>query len=127
MSKELNEEALLSPKVGDYWHERYRPYFFIVEVQGNTITILNCIDKDNNAMVDCGDYWVYDYSKGMKVDRSYLEKCVKYEAIDGFVSDVVRSDNSNKNELILNEWLEWKRMYLVDEINKMQLELEGMI
>lgn len=124
--KDINQEALRDPQPGDYWHERFYPYFFVVDVNGDRITILNCIDKVNSARVDYGNYWEFDYSKGMEVDILYLEKLVKYEMIDGFVADVTRLCDSKRNEIILSEWREWKIGMLSEHINKMQEELGRM-
>ena len=38
-----NHKALLNPQPGDYWHEMFCPYFIVVKVKGDDITVLSCL------------------------------------------------------------------------------------
>ena len=125
-----NAEALANPKFGDYWHEMFCPYFFVVNVNGNDITVLSFLGgphshdrKDEpNARIDNKDNtWSVDPSKYMVVNREWIEKTVKYSSIDGFVADVV---NSQKTNAIANEWRDWKQKEMRKEIDRLTDEWE---
>lgn len=118
----LNELALADPKPGDYWQEMFCPYFLVVNVNGSAITVLSCMggpDSYNrmhepNARISIdNDNWGFDYSKSMIVDLAWMRKAVKYDSIDGFVADVVRSD---KTRAVAEEWIKFRTDRLMQEI-----------
>ncbi len=125
-----NYNALHNPKPGDYWHEMFCPYFVVVDVKGDNITVLSCLGgpdsynrKDElNAKIDIDKgHWGFDYSKSMVVDRAWIEKAVKYGSIDGFVADVTRSD---KTEAIVTEWRRFKQKEIKEKIKALESEWE---
>jgi hypothetical protein len=135
-SKELNQDGVDNPQVGDYWHERFCPYFCVVEVNGKDITVLSCLSSCNiNAKIDNKDgTWSLDYTKHMVVDRDWIRDLVTYKSIPGFCADVVRKGpnstiavewRSYKCELLYNQWTaikkEWEDLsgltYIIKDIN----------
>lgn len=124
-----NEDAVANPQPGDYWHEMFCPYFLVVKVDGDEITVLSCLGgpssfnrKDEiNAKVDNQDgTWSFDYSKSMIVDRAWIRRTVKYGTIDGFVADVVRG--GNKEEAV-KEWIRYRAEQLMSELKKLGPEV----
>lgn len=104
-SKELNEEALDNPQVGDYWKERMCPYFLVVDVQGDDYTILCAFPGDKVAQmarVIGTNTWEFDYSKHSVVSSDWIKETVCYTSIPGFVADVVRGNE--KMRMIVEEW-----------------------
>ena len=126
-----NINALLKPSPGDFWNERlFCPYFFVVDVKGDKITVLSCIGGPNsftrkdeiNARVDNKDgTWSFDYDKTMIVDRAWIEKLVRCEHINGFVADV---RNDEKCKTILNEWRDHTSKKMKEKIDSLQKEWE---
>lgn len=121
-----NHSALLNPRPGDYWQEMFCPYFIVVDVLGNDITVLSCMGGPNsfnrkhepNARKEVdGSSWCFDYGKSMVVDRAWIERAVRYESIDGFVADVVRSE---KTESIVQQWRDFKQKDLRRQINELE-------
>jgi len=127
--KRTNYESLENPQPGDYWQEMFVPYFIVVDVRGDDVTVLSCMGgprshnrKDEpNAYVDCGDGWSFDLSKSMVVDREWMEDAVKYGTIEGFVADV---SNSEKTRSIVTAWRERKRKNMLEEIERLEEEYE---
>lgn len=125
----LNFQALHNPQPGDYWHEMFCPYFIVVDVKDDNITVLSCMGGPNsynrkqelNAKIDHKDGWSFDYSKSMIVDRAWIEKAVRYDTCEGFVADVVRSEKTNT---IVNEWRDWKQKQILEKIQTLQSEWE---
>jgi hypothetical protein len=125
-----NQYALANPQPGDYWNEMFCPYFVVVDVKGDEIIVLSCLggpdsynrkDEPNaRKEVDSG-HWTFDYSKSMVVDRAWMEKAVKYDSIDGFVADVVRSEKTLK---IVEEWRKWIGHDLKNQIKMLQSKYE---
>ena len=37
MSNQNNQQALDNPRPGDYWHERFSPYFVVVNQEGDQL------------------------------------------------------------------------------------------
>lgn len=110
-----NQAAMSNPRPGDYWHERFCPYFLVVQVKGDKITVLNCVPNyGTSARQDVDrDYWEFDYSKAIEVDRIWIENLVQYNTISGFVADVVR--NGDKHLSIVNEYIEYRAKKLLQE------------
>jgi hypothetical protein len=114
-----NQESLLNPRIGDYWHEMFCPYFLVVDVKGDDITVLSCLGgiytrkHELNAKIDTKDGWTFDLSKSMVVNREWMTKAVKYESIEGFVADV---SNSEKTVKIAMEWRDWKQKHIRKQI-----------
>ena len=123
--KVKNQQSLENPRIGDYWHEMFCPYFVVVDVKNDDITVLSCLggpDSYNrkhepNAKIDLKDGWTFDLSKSMVVNREWISRAVKYESIEGFVADVV---NSEKTVKIAMEWRDYKQKQIRNQI----IELE---
>ena len=121
--KVKNQQSLENPRIGDYWHEMFCPYFLVVDVKDDDITVLSCLggpDSFNrkhelNAKIDLKDGWTFD--KSMVVNREWMTKAVKYESIEGFVADV---GNSEKTVGIAMEWRDYKQKQIRNQI----IELE---
>jgi hypothetical protein len=123
-SKEKNQEALDNPQVGDYWHETFCPYFLVVAVRDDKITVLSCLGGENSfnrkneqnaRSMNKGDTWSFDYSKHMVVNRTWMAKAVKYSTNDGFVANVIR-DGMTK---VVEEWKQFHRARLTKELEEM--------
>ena len=128
--KLANNKALLDPQPGDYWHEMFCPYFIVVQVKKDAITVLSCLGGPNSynrkdepsAKVKNKDgTWSFDYSKSMVVDRAWIERAVKYETIDGFVADVVQSE---KSKAIVDEWRHFTQKKMREQIAKLEDQWE---
>lgn len=106
-SKELNQDAVDNPQVGDYWQERFCPYFVVVDIQDDNYTVLCAFPSDKVAQmarIDNKDgTWQFDYTKHSVVTKEWIKKTVSYNSIPGFVADVVRS---SKMLAIAAEWRE---------------------
>lgn len=136
MNPELNEKALENPQVGDYWHERFSPYFVIVNVDGDVYTVLSCMSNPDTtrpgspranepyAYVEVDQYsWKFDYSKSFAVTKEWIKQAVTYETIPGFVADVVRG----KKNGIVEEWKEYKVEALTKKIKLDLLEAKKLL
>ena len=126
MSNLKNQQALDNPRPGDYWHERFSPYFVIVNQEGDQFRVLSCMGgphhylrKDElNARIEIDkNHWAFDYSKSMLVDREWIRRAVTYGSIDGFVVDVVRTE---KTQLIVTEWRDWYQRDMRKKIEQME-------
>jgi hypothetical protein len=127
---QLNQDAITNPQPGDYWHEMFCPYFLVVHVDGDDITVLSCLggpDSYNrkseiNARVDNGDgTWSFDYSKSQVIDRAWIRDLVLYQSIQGFVADVVRSERSIA---AVTEWRDSESKRLLDRVAEAQVDWE---
>lgn len=125
----LDQHALDNPQPGDYWHERFSPYFMVVQVNGDDITVLSCMGgpksysrkHELNAKIENDDgTWSFDYSKSMIVNREWMAKAVKYGIIEGFVADVSRSD---KHKPVVKEYLEYRAKILLKELKDLGPEV----
>lgn len=88
----LNYEALDNPRSGDYWHERFVPYVYVLDVEGDNLTILNFIKSNTDlpcAYIDKVDWWEMDFTKSAKVTKQWLKDLVMYTSRDNFMADVV--------------------------------------
>lgn len=113
-----NLEALNNPKPGDYWHERFTPYFMVVHCDGDKITVLNALpDKGINAKVSSIDGWTFDVKKSMVVNRQWMADLVKYRSMDGFCADVRRG--SERLSEIVSEWTRVRAKQLVEELRSL--------
>ena len=133
ISKQLqrNQEALDNPEPGDYWHERFSPYFVVVSKEGDQYRVLSCMGgphhylrKDElNARIEIDrDHWGFDYSKSMLVDREWIKRAVTYGSIDGFVADAY---NTEKTQQIVAEWRDWRQKQLRQQIRELETEWEA--
>ena len=134
MSNLKNQQALDNPRPGDYWHERFSPYFVIVNREGDQFRVLSCMGgphhylrKDElNARIEIDkNHWAFDYSKSMLVDREWIRRAVTYGSIDGFVADVVRTE---KTQLIVTEWRDWYQRDMrrkIDELEQQWADFTG--
>jgi hypothetical protein len=120
---QLNQDALANPQPGDYWHEMFCPYFLVVHVAGDDITVLSCIGGSNiKASVDHGDgTWSFDYSKSQVVNRDWISDLVLYKSIPGFVADVVRTELSLAT---VTEWRDHQSQMLLDQVAEAQAAWE---
>lgn len=129
MNTEQNQQALDNPTPGDYWHERFQPYFIVVDVDNDSYTVLSCLGGPNsfhrkdeiNAKIDGKEGWSFDYSKSMVVDRDWISRAVTYGSIPGFVADVV---NSEKTRLVVAEWRNHVQQEMKRKIDSLQQEWE---
>ena len=128
MSNLENQQALDNPRPGDYWHERFSPYFVIVNREGDQFRVLSCMGgphhylrKDElNARIEIdGNHWAFDYSKSMLVDREWIRRAVTYGSINGFVADVARTEITAQ---IVTEWRDWYQRDMRKKIEQMEQE-----
>lgn len=120
-----NYESLNNPRIGDYWNEMFCPYFLVVDVKDDEITVLSCMGGPNsfnrkdepNAKIEVKDGWTFDMSKSMVVNRDWMAKAVKYGTIDGFVADV---SNSEKTVAIAMEWRNHKQKEIRNQIQELE-------
>ena len=125
--KLTNQESLNNPRIGDYWQEMFCPYFLVVDVKGDDITVLSCLGgtytrkHELNAKIDTKDGWTFDLSKSMVVNREWMTKAVKYESIEGFVADV---GNSEKTVKIAMEWRDYKQKQIRNKITELEKQWE---
>lgn len=122
MNNDLNQAALDNPQVGDYWSEMFCPYFLIVNVEDDKYTVLSALGTDNARVSIDNNYWGWDYSKAMVVDKNWIEKTVKYDTIDGFVADVSRDSKTLLG--MVEEWKAFKKAEIQTQIENLQLEME---
>ena len=83
----LNVKHEKSPQPGDYWHERFTPYFIVIRHDKKTDTVFYVDDK---IYVD--DYFKFDFAKVKSLPRTELFKQVHYNSTcfgHAFVADVV--------------------------------------
>jgi len=125
-----NEYALANPQPGDYWQERFCPYFVVVDVKGTDFIVLSCLGGPHSfarkdepcAKIEVDAcHWAFDYGKEITVDREWMRKAVRYESIDGFAADV---SNTEKTRRIVQEWREYKRQTMLKEIVRLEEEYE---
>ena len=125
-----NQESLDNPRIGDYWHERFSPYFVVVNREGDQFRVLSCMGgphhylrKDElNARIEIDrDHWTFDYSKSMLVDHEWIRRAVTYGSIDGFVADVVRTE---KTQQIVTEWRDYKQKQIRNKITELEKQWE---
>lgn len=109
-----NAAAIANPKPGDFWHEMFSPYFIVVDVKQDKITVLNTV-------IHGDDGYYFDYDKPVVVDREWMEKRVKYETIDAFCADVYSNNNTKE---IVAQWREHTSQSLQEAIEKAQKEWE---
>jgi len=125
-----NQESLDNPRIGDYWHERFSPYFVVVNREGDQFRVLSCMGgphhylrKDElNARIEIDrDHWTFDYSKSMLVDHEWIRRAVTYGSIDGFVADVVRTE---KTQQIVTEWRDYQQKQIRNKITELEKQWE---
>lgn len=125
--KKQNQESLDNPRIGDYWQEMFCPYFLVVDVKNDNITVLSCLGglytrkHELNAKIDLKDGWTFDLSKSMVVNREWMSRAVKYESIEGFVADV---GNSKKTVKIAMEWRDYKQKQIRNKITELEKQWE---
>lgn len=80
--EEKNQAAFDNPQPGDHWHERFVPYFLVLDCleDGTFIICDQCKEVDKNLLA-------WELEKAEQVDKSYFNR-VKYDSIEGFVADV---------------------------------------
>ena len=122
-----NQESLDNPRIGDYWQEMFCPYFLVVDVKNDDITVLSCLGgiytrkHEPNARIDVNGGWTFDLSKSMVVNREWMSRAVKYESIEGFVADV---GNSEKTVKIAMEWRDYKQKQIRNKITELEKQWE---
>jgi hypothetical protein len=125
--KKQNQESLDNPRIGDYWQEMFCPYFLVVDVKNDNITVLSCLGglytrkHEPNAKIDTKDGWTFDLSKSMVVNREWMSRAVKYDSIEGFVADV---GNSQKTVKIAMEWRDFKQKQIRNKIAELEKQWE---
>lgn len=127
---QLNQEALANPQPGDYWHERFSPYFVVVNREGDQFRVLSCMGgpghylrkEELNARIEIdSEHWGFDYSKSMLVDHEWIRRAVTYGSIEGFVADVSRSQAAGQVAL---EWRDWHQRQLKAQIRALTEQWE---
>lgn len=124
-SKKINEEALAEPRVGDYWHEMFCPYFCIVNIKDDKYFILNFMDRDSEYCAKIENHdgtWSIDYSKTMVVNHAWIKSKVTYQTIPGFVADVVR--NEGRGNTITSDWRDFTQKKMRQQIEDLTNEWE---
>lgn len=122
-----NKESLDNPRIGDYWQEMFCPYFLVVDVKNDDITVLSCLGgiytrkHEPNAKIYLKDGWTFDLSKSMVVNREWMTRAVKYESIEGFVADV---GNSEKTVKIAMEWRDYTQKQIRNKITELEKQWE---
>lgn len=119
-----NQEAMTDPQPGDYWHEMLCPYFMVTHVQGDRVTVLNCMDRHGISawMKVDQDHWTFDVSKAIQVDRQWIADRVQYKSFnDGFVADVMRG--REKHMAIVHDWITYRGKQLVRELQSLGPEV----
>ena len=89
-----------SPQPGDYWHERFTPYFIVIRHDKQTDTVFYVDDK---IYVD--DYFKFDFAKVKNLPRTELFKQVHYDStcLDrAFVADVICRPQLDVEFLVLD-------------------------
>jgi hypothetical protein len=125
--KKQNQDSLDNPRIGDYWQEMFCPYFLVVDVKNDNITVLSCLGglytrkHEPNAKIDTKDGWTFDLSKSMVVNREWMSRAVKYDSIEGFVADV---GNSQKTVKIAMEWRDFKQKQIRNKIAELEKQWE---
>ena len=125
--KVRNQQGLDNPMIGDYWQEMFCPYFLVVDVKNDDITVLSCLGgiytrkHEPNARIDVNGGWTFDLSKSMVVNREWMSRAVKYESIEGFVADV---GNSEKTVKIAMEWRDYKQKQIRNKITELEKQWE---
>lgn len=80
-----NTKHLENPRVGDYWHEMFSPYFIVLQDNADD-TFVIC-----DSFIHELDYWRFSLFESRTVTHDYLRKTVKYSSLDGFVADCTSS------------------------------------
>lgn len=83
MRTETNEKHLATPEVGDFWRERFSPYFVVVQVGPAGLVVL---DKTKSVGPN---HYVFDVDRPRFMSLADLRAAVTYTRIPGFVADVV--------------------------------------
>lgn len=101
------------------------PYFLVVGVHGQKITVLSCMGGPNsydrkhepNAKIDNFDNtWSFDVSKSITVNKDWISKAVKYDSTPGFVADVI---NTEKTKSIVQEWIRYRVKSIQQQLNEL--------
>lgn len=108
----FNQSHVEFPQVGDYWHERFCPYFIILEVLEDHVIIC-----DKKKDID-RDHWDFDLSVCKLITKQELERSVKYSTMDKFVADVVP-------ERLIKRIPVWKEMYYVLKTSTLETPSEN--
>jgi hypothetical protein len=77
-----NEGAAMSPKSGDYWHERYMPVCVVMEVDDNDVLL-------SKTTINYGKTFSFDYSKVERMTRESFVKWLSYGSIPGLWADCI--------------------------------------
>lgn len=88
-----------SPQPGDYWHERFVPYFIVIRHDKKTDTVFYVDDK-----ICFDDYVEFDFAKVKSLPRTELFKQVHYNSTclgSAFVADVVCKPQLDVEFLVL--------------------------
>lgn len=115
----LNDQAVAMPEPGDYWHEMFCPYFLVVHVRDDQITVLSAMHRpgEPHARVNHDDgTWSLDMDQYMVVDRAWILNRVRYKNIADYVADVVRSD---RNRAWAQQWVDHRAQQLLQEFQSL--------
>ena len=91
--QELNEQHVKKPRVGDFWHEMFFPYFLVVEVTKYGLIVL-----DKTKEVD-EHHYTFDETKPRVMTKQELRNAVTYTTMrDKFVANVIPKKQGEQNE-----------------------------
>lgn len=117
--QKLNSIACETPRVGDYWHERFSPYFLIVQKKDpDSFVVLNFLRSQSPcARIDYKDYWKIDVSQYKVVTRQWIRDRVTYQSFIGFCADVAR--NSENMQEVVQEYIRYRVKQLMSEFSEL--------
>lgn len=102
-----NKEHEQNPQPGDYWHERFSPYFIVVEYDKENDLVYYADEviwtRDNGA-------FTFDFSRVKRKSRMQLFTRVHYnseEPKDNYVADCYPKPKAN-----LQEWISLGRPFI---------------
>jgi hypothetical protein len=81
--RQLDNEHLLNPQPGDYWHDRFCPAALVIDSGAFFVAYLS-----ERKSVD-SDHWTWDTSHVEVKSKSDFKKWLSYEHIEGTWASVV--------------------------------------
>ena len=92
--EEINEKHAAKPEVGDYWHERFSPCFFVIASSEFAVTFLS-------KKIQLKDGLMWDVKNFESCTPAEFKKRVSYGSIPGFWCDC--TPNYKHTQSILDE------------------------
>jgi hypothetical protein len=123
---QINQQSLSDPQPGDFWHERFSPYFLIVEkIAQDRFHVLSYLQREGEPCARRAvgtDHWEFDYSKHFAVDIPWIQQLVRYPSRSGFVADVVRTRRTLN---MVDEWRQHQASQLRQSAEQAQQDFVG--